>query len=627
MSKMRLFKHVLKDGDEFLFSAIIHNQNIAGDTSWLQSVRRSLVWLQDQIGDLELPNCLWDLSALGDWEIARPYHRQLHKQIKEGIRAHMWRVRVLCEMKQANRDQEILLREAGWSFTPAEEVTVEDTDTVTCSTCGKAFATHAALATHEQRLHGMRIACRRFARDPTCRACNRFYHTRVRLLHHWHHGKTGCWVCIMRDFDPMTVEETVFLDERDRKDGHAFHQHGLRSKEQDLMWRMATQSEIDAVFRPRHTIGHDDPTELELNTWKEYGLLPVGQGGRQATKRIWQGLELVNVQEEVQEFERELQKQVSRWTLDFDWVPRPLALGTRYLLILFSGHRRPGDMGCWAQWTSDIVPICIDLAIHPVEGNIMRDGAWMHLIRRRKVVGGHGGPPCETFSEARWINDGDRASGPRPLRNAEYPWGLLCRSLREVKQGAIGTILFCRTVFILMMIHLFGGATTLEHPRGPRQTPEQGGQRWAIWFSAFLRRWGLGPQIQQITFLQGPYGQKFSKPTTIQAGRLPHLPHALYSGYNKSWRMTEVLGGRDPTTRTWRTAKAKTYQERLCQVLVEQFVWFSRQTLAEGEEEDPADLNAMLEALGHQWDPYLHEQTGNQMKGGYHPQAYGDAGA
>ena len=60
---------------------------------------------------------------------------------------------------------------------------------------------------------------------------------------------------------------------------------------------------------------------------------------------------------------------------------------------------------------------------------------------------------------------------------------------------------------------------------------------------------------------------------------------------------------------------------------MEQFVWFSQQTLAEGKEEDPVDLNAMLEALGHQWDPYLHEQTGNQMKGDYHPQAYGDAGA
>ena len=81
------------------------------------------------------------------------------------------------------------------------------------------------------------------------------------------------------------------------------------------------------------------------------------------------------------------------------------------------------------------------------------------------VIGGHGGPPCETYSCARcarW-NQIEGMACPQPLRDAEMPWGRLHLSLKEVQQCYTGTLLMLTTLKLLMLIL---GSTTLEHPKG-----------------------------------------------------------------------------------------------------------------------------------------------------------------
>ena len=122
----------------------------------------------------------------------------------------------------------------------------------------------------------------------------------------------------------------------------------------------------------------------------------------------------LHVSKDTIDLERSLPADINSWEPCHEWVPRPMALGTKYFLIMFSGHRRYADLAQWITWGSDVIPISIDLAIDSHHGNMFRDDLWKRLIWSRKVSGGHAGPPCETFSFARWpfLEDGQ---GPKRI--------------------------------------------------------------------------------------------------------------------------------------------------------------------------------------------------------------------
>ena len=136
-------------------------------------------------------------------------------------------------------------------------------------------------------------------------------------------------------------------------------------------------------------------------------------------------------------------------------------------------------------------------------------------------------------------------------------WGLATKGLtRNLGHGAPTTM-----VKILLWVYAFGGSFTLEHPRGD----SEGSMRWSIWRSAFMKQLLQAADMKLITFLQGPLGQCFPKPTTLLAARLPGLAEQLFSEYDLTWRAMEWLGGK--TGNVWRTAKAKVYPMKLCKVL------------------------------------------------------------
>ena len=135
------------------------------------------------------------------------------------------------------------------------------------------------------------------------------------------------------------------------------------------------------------------------------------------------------------------------------------------------------------------------------------------------------------------------------------------RQLSEVWQCHIGTVLMLTAIKILLWVYVFNGSAILEHPRGE----PKGAYIWFIWCSSFIRQWLLPADVDLIAFLQGPPGQKFPKPTSLLAARLPGLAKSLYSHYDLRWKATEWLGGK--AGKEWKTARAKAYPERLCKVL------------------------------------------------------------
>ena len=119
-----------------------------------------------------------------------------------------------------------------------------------------------------------------------------------------------------------------------------------------------------------------------------------------------------------------------------------------------------------------------------------------------------------------------------------------------------------------------------------------------------------------ITFLQGPLGQNFPKPTTLFAARLPDLAQQIYSQYDLHWRPTEALGGK--ANGVWRTSKAKVYPERLCWALAQSHIRHAETLQCEGCESLPEHLEEVIAALSGIHDPYDETATNEFMQADFH---------
>ena len=168
------------------------------------------------------------------------------------------------------------------------------------------------------------------------------------------------------------------------------------------------------------------------------------------------------------------------------------------------------------------------------------------------------------------------------------------------------------TLKLLFMIHAYGGSISLEHPAGDNNNPRM----WGIWKSAFIKWLMLGAQISSITFLQGPLGQSFAKPTTMLLGRLSKFAELIFANYDKSWKASEVLSGKEG--QSWRTSKAKAYPEKLSKVIALAHLHHFESLTFEGEEDEPAEMLHVLEKLATMHDPYNPDAANTTMRSDYH---------
>ena len=82
---------------------------------------------------------------------------------------------------------------------------------------------------------------------------------------------------------------------------------------------------------------------------------------------------------------------------------------------------------------------------------------WVSLAWQGLVLGVLGGPPCESWSDARWH------SGGPPPGDASYPWGKTGLSSRHYSQLEVANALMVSTLELMMRITLAGGAGLMEH--------------------------------------------------------------------------------------------------------------------------------------------------------------------
>ena len=151
---------------------------------------------------------------------------------------------------------------------------------------------------------------------------------------------------------------------------------------------------------------------------------------------------------------------------------------------------------------------------------------------------------------------------PRPLRSAQYLFGLEGLTARELRQRHLGGNFFQQGALVLSYHIKFGGCFVSEHPARPRDDT-----RPSIWTSAILQELMRHPEATLSRVSQCRWGATVTKPTGLLHYQMPNFCKDLYQHADASaLRPKDVVIGRDSTGQ-FKTAKHKEYPARFCRGL------------------------------------------------------------
>ena len=203
-------------------------------------------------------------------------------------------------------------------------------------------------------------------------------------------------------------------------------------------------------------------------------------------------------------------------------VHRNLDVTMYHVLHFFSGQRRPGDLQDWlgqalAVTHYPVWVISLDVAIDAKLCDLSCSGGvarWLDLAIVGRVVMVLGGPPCETWSVAKW-NGGSRTigSGPRAVRSSVHLWGLHDLDAGERQQVALGNAPMRTVILFLAAARVYGFAAVTEHPQLPSWMP-QAPSSWKLPELKLLARVG---DTECVHLDQCCCGTPWKKPTRLFA--------------------------------------------------------------------------------------------------------------
>ena len=165
------------------------------------------------------------------------------------------------------------------------------------------------------------------------------------------------------------------------------------------------------------------------------------------------------------------------------------------------------------------------------------------------------GPPCETWTIARW-SFLEHGHSPPVLRTALYPWGRPRLGHKHYQQVYTSNKLLQITLTFFTHLILSGGFAIVEHPAEPTWKP-QAASIFRLAVTSWLKK---APGVQIVKVSQGIHGQISEKPTELLALRTPTLKqHVLRrQGHYEPREPIHSLTGRNDDG-TFRTAAAKEY--------------------------------------------------------------------
>ena len=442
-----------------------------------------------------------------------------------------------------------------------------------CYDCGAVLATPGAWRTHRAREHGYRHPARSFALGTVCNGCCVEFHSRPRLVWHMMHSKPACLAANAAFFAPGPEALVDELEATDRAAARALR----RSGEYD---RVAAIPHVRVPGCLLPSVGADEGV-VDVPP-----VAPLGQGDGPAPPPL----------PPLQFIEPDIY----------------------YVLHFFSGQRRPGDYQDWLDQSLAVSPypvwvISLDVAIDATLCDLSSDdavGRWLNMARSGRVVMVLGGPPCETWSVARW-NGGARVSdgAPRAVRSAERLWGLPDLNKVEIEQVALGNALLRTVVLFLTAARVYGFSAIMEHPQLPSWAPGAPSS-WRLQELVSLSRAG---GTADLHLDQCCCGTRWKKPTRLFAVGVPELARLISvlpggGRCNRSLGHVHVSLSGKGNDGVWRTAPAKTYNSAMCKMLADatfgcigRFLHRHAGVMAE-ERGLPADIEALHVPLDH-YDP------------------------
>ena len=267
----------------------------------------------------------------------------------------------------------------------------------------------------------------------------------------------------------------------------------------------------------------------------------------------------------------QLQQQISQ---DRDLVyhfpepkPFPCAFNPIFLYV-FSGRRRPGDYEGHLQRLLNTHSISghvlmLDLALSD-DRNVKRPELVQRLVSwfEAGVIGGYlVAPPCETWSEARFLEEpGFRQ--PRPLRSHAQPIALPCLTIQELEQLDIANFLLYVAIHLLLLSAVTRTPGIMEHPRAPKDKT-----RPTIWKLPWVQAMIDAKVMTRHLVWQAEFGSETPKPTHFGVVHIRRFQAIMRQHkFAVDWKSLSHLGGRADDG-TWKTMRAKEYPSRLNEAL------------------------------------------------------------
>ena len=463
-----------------------------------------------------------------------------------------------------------------------------------CLHCSDIFGSKRALAQHAVKQHGYKTLVKHYAYDGTCANCCRLFHSRARLCCHLRTA-TECLDRIRASFPPLPLQTMYSLEELDREHAREMRRQGwLATKAKVPVLRgsgpaLPPADSPDAMMMRIKWVARQDGSECPaldgLAGWCVQPPSSVPADFVASDDTPDSGQDIVFVMHSANGTEHGDGGRFSMRGLA--WLYARLHIKTLCFIHFFSGFRREGDLQHQieqhhVQGIFHIFCISIDFCLQGCDSDLASARSrefWKHQICSGAVFGTGGGPPCETFSAARFLE-----GGPPPLRSYDEPVGLPSNSQKQWDQTALGTVLLHFLLEMLYYCAMAGGCGFLEHPAFPVWARAyRPASTWALPAVRLLKRLHC---TSVVTLDQCVFSCAARKPTSLLLIRLPHLRSAVLQRGDAGRcfhppRSHISLQGRNRDG-SFRTSIAKIYPEPFNRVLAEAIIQFATATFDPG---------------------------------------------
>lgn len=587
VNRLMYVKRLVAKGPSILWAYLWHNNS---SRAWLQQLLLSCHWLCKHFPGV-FP--LSDQNSLQEWISFVAVDQNWRGRVKKAARAALSHLRLNAEGKVWQLSA--LARLTRFECYQAPPVASEEA-CWQCETCSLQFKSKRALAMHSSKVHGYVRRSKYLLDSDVCHACLRKYHTLARALTHLDHNPY-CADVLEANFGFMSEAEVA-------ESSAALREQALELKKAGWQATKAFCPVVKIQGPTLPPIGSPEADEMRAK-WDARrepgtGCHHLSGFAVESSPAIGSGCvdEELTTSFVMNTYGGRVGGQLGCATdLGLSFLCAQITVRSLFFVHFFSGYRRQGDLQHWLE--NEIVGegyriycISVDICLCKSNFDLTDKKAlefWVGKAKQGFVIGGGGGPPCETMSAARFQGP----PGPPPVRSGSYFWGLPGNRKRHNLQVDIGSRLLMFLLAFLQEMVVMGLCGFLEHPAYPlwlcRRDPP------SIWSTPFLKALARLSCVRITTIDQCVYGCDAMKPTTFLTVRMVGLQRlmtrpGLRGRCNHRRGYHKPLSGKDSEGK-FHTARAKIYPPKLNQVLASgireytELLWSDRNTEPEHHDE------------------------------------------